>query len=1014
MKKSIALGITQSINKTSYSFEHALDPTVRRQTGSYYTSISLTIPMAEELINSLPAHKRENLHHLRFLEPCVGTGNFVFAYILSASSNLNDDQIIELLDNIYVCDINKDALDLYKEQLRLLAKDYFGIELNEPYFQKHIGRGLLFDVTTDTPKYISIDDVFGKGSSNSFDIIMTNPPYKNLKAEVGHYKSESDKSKDRTKYNKIAQLSKHVLPLTSYGTLNLYKLFVEEIINRYASRDGIVSLLIPSSILTDKTCERIRSKIINNHHIVSIKNIPENNKFIDAQQALTAILIDKNTSINENRLTNIYKAYSSKEDESAIVDIKSLATKDNGYTILALSNKELEALQKMSRFPKIKNLPFIVNLRGELDLTANRDAITNIPTKYRLLRGRNIGYYKTIDAGEQDFTYETFVDKSAKGKYVHNPRLVCQQISNMSKERRLTFARVQPDHVLANSCNFIAVRENNAGVDINYLAGILNSKLMNWYFKIHSSNNHINNYEIDNFPIPINGNEIKAISDIVARCEDFDEDTLNKIDSLVGKLFGTTSKGDGVNKEYKVKATDEIENRALNDLRCILPQLQLLDVHALLTNKEDSDAIFIKYAPSLSKFDINVFRGIVIKYKKISSNTILNHTTFKLSDLDLEMIRPIPQGGNWKNIPDSTVRKSRRLKRITETGGRTTLYGRLHYQKPSYTITTYFNRPGNGTYVHPAHNRVLSVREAARLQSFSDDYYFYGNKTQLLKQIGNAVPALLAYQIGTKIIDRLGPVKSLDLFCGAGGLTSGFRKAGIETILCTDYDEAACTTIKINNPESQVICGDITDITVKNAIVESAITSRADIVCGGPPCQGFSMAGYRNENDPRNQLFKEFVAVVETTRPKVVLFENVEGILTFQNGETYKAIHQLFSELGYKTEGRLLKIDRFGVPQKRKRVIIICTREDIDVEPAELYPDEITLEDSDKVTVADSIRDLENIACTDDAQYSSDTSSTSTYNKMLQGSLAPSEFLSSLKTRNKLPVVSPLEQMSLI
>src|SRR5699024_9663177 len=124
------------------------------------------------------------------------------------------------------------------------------------------------------------------------------------------------------------------------------------------------------------------------------------------------------------------------------------------------------------------------------------------------------------------------------------------------------------------------------------------------------------------------------------------------------------------------------------------------------------------------------------KFIKIKNNEVLNHTDFKLSELDLEMIGPVPQGGNWKDIPHITLFShpfqlfflSKRLKRITETGGRTTLYGRIDYDKPSYTITTYFNRPGNGTYVHPIHDRVLSVREAARFQGFKDDYYIYGNK----------------------------------------------------------------------------------------------------------------------------------------------------------------------------------------------------------------------------------------------------------------------------------------------
>lgn len=1000
MKKHMDDEVLKVLNQNGYTFEHNLDPDLRKRTGSYYTSIDLTLPMAEELIQSLPKDKRKYIHKLRFLEPCVGTGNFVFAYIFAAAKLIDNSHMKELFENIYVCDINTEALSEYRNHLSDLARNQFGVNLDSDYFASHIGSGLLFDVTQPQPEYVSLDQVFPSLTGRRFDIVMTNPPYKNLKAELSHYDSEEEKASDKQKYASIAKMAKARLPLSSFGTLNLYKLFVEEIITKYTRADALVSLLIPTSVLSDKTCEKLREEIINSHHIVSLKNINENNRFIDAQQALTVVLIDKDDT-KKDGLTSICKSYRAEGETPVTVSLSELATKDNGYSILLLNQEELDILKSMSRFKKLKDLPYIANLRGELDLTANKNSIVNRTTDYKLLRGRGIGYYEIIEPEQREYVDPGFVINTAKRPYIEGKRLACQQISNIAKERRLTFANVEPGFVLANSCNFIAVQENSDGVDTDYLFGLLNSKLMNWFFKIHSSNNHINNYEIANFPIPTTGREIKKISKIVSNLSATQDkaDLINEIDELVASLFNITEKKivDETQKDAHMK--NEFTQKAYTALRQITPQILMTDVESLIEGQQTIEATLLKHSLSLSKFDTNVFSGIVDKYRKLSSNKILNHTTFKLSDLDMEMISPIPQGGNWKNIPEKTINKSQRLKRITETGGRTTLYGRLHYSKPSYTITTYFNRPGNGTYVHPVHNRVLSVREAARFQAFADDYYFYGNKTQLLKQIGNAVPPLLAYQIGRKIVGRLGSAKSLDLFCGAGGLTAGFKDAGIETALCTDFNEAACTTIKINNPEAKVICGDITEESIRTAVTSAVITSGADIVCGGPPCQGFSMAGYRNKDDPRNQLFREFVSVVEAAKPKVVLFENVEGILTFNGGETYRAIHELFSELGYQTEGRLLKIDRFGVPQKRKRVIIICTRLDTGIDPADLYPDEITVNDDDKITASDSIADLERVLCSDDATYES-TPVLSTYNRMLKGRITHSEFLKGLTDKS--------------
>ena len=126
------------------------------------------------------------------------------------------------------------------------------------------------------------------------------------------------------------------------------------------------------------------------------------------------------------------------------------------------------------------------------------------------------------------------------------------------------------------------------------------------------------------------------------------------------------------------------------------------------------------------------------------------HSMPTMSELDREFIKFIPPGGNYMNIPDEISTK--RILKFKETGGRTTTYGRLDPDKASATVNTYFNRPNVGTNYHYKENRLITVREALRLQSFPDDFVpHYKNQRSLHMQIGNAVPPLLSYAIASKI-----------------------------------------------------------------------------------------------------------------------------------------------------------------------------------------------------------------------------------------------------------------------
>ena len=364
------------------------------------------------------------------------------------------------------------------------------------------------------------------------------------------------------------------------------------------------------------------------------------------------------------------------------------------------------------------------------------------------------------------------------------------------------------------------------------------------------------------------------------------------------------------------------------------------------------------------------------------------HAPYSLSELDLAMIQAVPPGGNWKSIPESIP--SKRLEQIRLSGGRTTLYGRLRWDFPSYTITTYFNRPGNGCYIHPAVDRVLTSWEAARLQSFPDSFRFVGSKTSRTKQIGNAVPPLLAYSIASKIRAIDPKLKtSIDLFSGSGGLSLGFEWAGFQTLLANDNFPDACETYEKNFPETTFIRGDISQPSTKSSILtELEGLGQPDLIVGGPPCQGFSNAGLRLIDDPRNRLYREFVEIVAKVNPKIFLMENVEGILSIAGGKTYNEIKETFEALGYRVHGQKLHAADYGVPQKRKRVVIIGSKigDPKSLFPEAVFPPELW------PTVADAISDIPTLTAASVFEDVQPKEPDGFYQELMQGKILPAEY----------------------
>lgn len=171
-------------------------------------------------------------------------------------------------------------------------------------------------------------------------------------------------------------------------------------------------------------------------------------------------------------------------------------------------------------------------------------------------------------------------------------------------------------------------------------------------------------------------------------------------------------------------------------------------------------------------------------------------------------------------------------------------------------------------------------------------------------------------------------LKYIDLFSGAGGFSLGFDNKGFQNVFSIDIEPSFCETYSHNFPNHNLIQKDICNVT-DSELKYLKEYDEIDVVIGGPPCQGFSIAGNIGRkfiDDPRNKLFKEFVRVVKVVEPTYFVMENVARLYNHNKGKTRKEIINDFENIGYKVECKILNSADYGVPQVRKRVIFIGTK----------------------------------------------------------------------------------------
>lgn len=447
------------------------------------------------------------VNNKKFYDPCCGTGIFLSRYI-----KFYFDKFKNVKNLKYECsDINENFVK-YADILNQ-------IETGTTNLSKIKNRNNFYKSDfLMSPIYKSLLDKNTELFPNKnaeIGFIATNPPYNRLKGD-----RVSKKEKEEiNNYKKNIFLNNNFELISS--TPDLYKMFLEKIL-KISNQNTVIGLIIPKTLLNDLSTYKIRKYLIDNGILKIIKTYRENeNLFKDVKQAFMILIL-----FNDNHKS--VKFNNSKLDYNFLKSIN--------YEIIDINKNELKYFHTLDNYKKIKDLKNFEVQRGEIDITIDREVYSN-GGETRYFTGKCIGEYKTRKSELASIkVFNKLKSTSLKFKDISSERIVCHQISNMDTYKRLKFCKIPKNSLIANSLNYIKIKKYN----VDLILCLLNSYLINWYFKLFSSNNHINNYELNNIPIPdISKTDQDAIITIYKNyIKNFDFNLRVKLERKINKVYG--------------------------------------------------------------------------------------------------------------------------------------------------------------------------------------------------------------------------------------------------------------------------------------------------------------------------------------------------------------------------------------------------------------------------------------------------------------------------------------------
>ena len=493
--------------------------------GSVYTDCEIAKKITVATINNR-LETGLKVEELSILDFGCGTGRFYFSALeyLHSSLKISKKEIIS--DHLYAVDVDPIAIDILKIKV-FNYLDNPNMEDLESMSKNILNKNML--ISTDFPHddsfLIDYKSHFKKMIANGGpNVIISNPPYfllkinnKNQNSNLNvYYENLRSRIKDEINYFRNSEEYTYSIE----GMLNYYKLSIEKMLN-ISAPNAELGIICPSTLFADLSSKKLRKVILLENRLRDIEYFPESANLFEGITQSTVIF-----HLQKSGKTEKIKIKYNGDVLYAPIELIHKSFNEN-YEIPFINKTGWKILEKISKFDTIKDYECIRNKRGELDLTFHKNHITNKSTRWRLIRGNMISSSEIVDKNKEYVEIDNFIENKSKDyiEYDFNKkRLVCPQISNVSISKRLKFVICEEHDILANSCNYISIDDETY---LESLRVILNSLLLNWRFKITNSNNHINNYELDELPL------IDFTKNILSDLDDDLEKNIN-----IAKLYG--------------------------------------------------------------------------------------------------------------------------------------------------------------------------------------------------------------------------------------------------------------------------------------------------------------------------------------------------------------------------------------------------------------------------------------------------------------------------------------------